>query len=444
MFDTGESTELAATIAMVAVALTGIKRDLTDAERIDVIGALEKLKSAGAAAQAKVTADLDRSRRAERAERGVPKAKRSIGIAAEVGLARHESPNKGGRHLGFARALVDEMPHTLALLECGLLNEWRATILVRETSCLTVEDRGVVDRELCSDPNTLAGMGDSAINAAARAVAARLDAASMVRRAAKAVGDRCVTSRPAPDTMAYVTALLPVKQGVAVHATLMRDAASVVAAGDDRTKSQIMADLLVERVTGISTATAIPVTVNVVLSDEALLGGGAEPADVPGYGPIPAGVARQWVHDADASLELRRLYANPDTGALTATESRSRFFPAGMTRMTRFRDRICRTPWCDAPIRHGDHIESRENGGETTLENAAGLCEACNYAKQGAGWAAEPEPHEPGRLHSFIITTPTGHRHRSTAPPLPMPLRHTGVEIYSYVEEILVDILAAA
>ncbi len=443
MFDTGESTELAATINTVVVALAGIKRDLTDADRIDVIGALENLKSACAAAQAKVTADLDRSRRAERAEQGVPKAKRSIGIAAEVGLARRESPNKGGRDLGFARALVYEMPYTLALLERGLLSEWRATILVRETACLTVEDRRAIDRELCSDPATLAGMGDTAINAAARAAAARMDAEAMVRRAAKAVGDRRVTSRPAPDTMAYVTALLPVKQGVAVHATLMRDAASLVATGDERTKSQIMADLLVERVTGVSAATAIPVAVNVVLSDEALFGGGTEPADVQGYGPIPAGVARQWVHDADASVQLRRLYANPDTGALTATESKSRWFPAGMTRMTRFRDRTCRTSWCDAPIRHSDHIESHDRGGETTFENAAGLCEACNYAKEGAGWTAEPEPREPGQLHSFIVTTPTGHRHRSTAPPLPMPVPHHGIEI-SYAEGILVDILAAA
>src|SRR5437867_13219734 len=32
----------------------------------------------------------------------------------------------GGRHLGFAKALVHEMPHTLAALECGALSEWRS------------------------------------------------------------------------------------------------------------------------------------------------------------------------------------------------------------------------------------------------------------------------------------------------------------------------------
>ena len=42
----------------------------------------------------------------------------------------------------MAKALVHEMPHTLAALEAGALSEWRATILVRESACLDVEDRG--------------------------------------------------------------------------------------------------------------------------------------------------------------------------------------------------------------------------------------------------------------------------------------------------------------
>ncbi len=50
-----------------------------------------------------------------------------------------------------------------------------------------------------------------------------------------------------------------------------------------------------------------------------------------------------------------------------------------------------------------------------------GLCAACNYAKQAPGWEAKPEPAQPGRRHTFHITTPTGHTHHSTAPPLPTP-----------------------
>jgi hypothetical protein len=98
-----------------------------EASLVERIAELERSKSAAAAEQARVTADLDAARRAREAAEGVPAAKRGRGLAAEIALARHDSPNRGGRHLGFARALVHEMPHTLAALESGALSEWRAT-----------------------------------------------------------------------------------------------------------------------------------------------------------------------------------------------------------------------------------------------------------------------------------------------------------------------------
>ena len=70
-----------------------------------------------------------------------------------------------------------EMPHTLAALECGALSEWRATLVVRESACLDVEDRRTLDAELCGDRSALDGMGDARVAAAAREIAYRLDAA---------------------------------------------------------------------------------------------------------------------------------------------------------------------------------------------------------------------------------------------------------------------------
>ena len=61
---------------------------------------------------------------------------------------------------------------------------------------------------------------------------------------------------------------------------------------DDRSRGQIMADTLVERVTGRPADQPEPVAVNLVISDDALLGGGNTPAVVDGCGPIPAAVAR--------------------------------------------------------------------------------------------------------------------------------------------------------
>jgi hypothetical protein len=92
-----------------------------------------------------------------------------------------------------------------------------------------------------------------------------------------------------------------------------------------------------------------------------------------------------------------------------------------LARFINLRDRICRTPWCDAPFRHRDHVESLDEGGLTTAGNGQGLCEQCNHAKQAAGWRARPRP---GPRHTVETTTPTGHSYASTAPPARAP---TGV-----------------
>ncbi|OCB43816.1 HNH endonuclease [Mycobacterium malmoense] len=384
---------------------------------IDQIAELETVKSAAAARQARATAALDASRRASEAAAGVPAARRGRGVAGEVALARRDSPARGGRHLGFAKALVYEMPHTLAALERGALSEWRATLIVRESACLDVEDRRALDAELCADPASLSGMGDARVAAAAKAIAYRLDPHAVVERAAKAERERTVTIRPAPDTMTYLTALLPVAQGVSVYAALRREADT---RGDGRSRGQVMADTLVERVTGRSAAIPSPIAVNLVLSDQTLLGGDHAPADIAGYGPIPAAVARAMVSSAAADRRsratLRRLYAHPRSGALVAMESRSRIFPRGLTAFIGLRDQRCRTPYCDAPVRHRDHAQPWADGGATTADNGLGLCENCNYVKESAGWRVTTTVDE-NHTHTALFTTPTGKSYRSAAPP---------------------------
>ena len=386
---------------------------------VEGIATLEKFKAAAAARQARLAVALDTARRADEAAAGLPAARRGRGVAAEVALARRDSPARGGRHLGFARALVNEMPHTLAALETGALSEWRATIAVRESACLDVEDRRRLDAELCSDVTRLDGMGDAAIAAAARAIAYRLDPHSVVDRAARAQEDRTVTIRPAPDTMTYVTALLPVAQGVSIYAALKREADVCC---DGRSRGQVMADTLVERVTGRPAEQPVPVAVNVVISDQALVGVGNPAAVIAGYGPVPSALARKIIADAVADQRshatLRRLYATPATGALVALESRARVFPKGLADFIGVRDQRCRTPYCDAPIRHRDHAKPHRKGGTTSAVNGLGLCERCNYVKESDGWIVTSTTAENG-THTAEFTTPTGSRHRSTAPPMP-------------------------
>ncbi|BCO36542.1 HNH endonuclease [Mycobacterium heckeshornense] len=399
--------------------LTAVDPQADEAVLIARIAELERLKSAAAAGQARAAAALDGLRRSTEAAAGVPAAQRGRGVASEIALARRDSPARGGRHLGFAKALVYEMPHTLAALEAGQLSEWRATLIVRESACLDVEDRRTLDAQLCADMSKLDGMGDARITAAAKDIAYRLNAQAVVDRAAKAASERTVTIRPAPDTMTWVTALLPVAQGVAVYAALKRAADTTF---DDRSRGQVMADTLVERVTGRPAGVAEPVAVNVVISDETLLGGDNAAAVVDGYGPIPAAVARSLVSDAVTDTRsratLRRLYRHPRSGALVAMESRARCFPKGLATFIGLRDQRCRTPYCDAPIRHRDHAQPHNRGGPTNAANGLGSCERCNYVKEAHGWHVSTTMDETG-WHIAEFITPTGAHYCSTAPPQP-------------------------
>ncbi|WP_137147577.1 DUF222 domain-containing protein [Mycolicibacterium sp. CR10] len=380
----------------------------------------ERLKSAAAAAQARATALWAAKRIAAEQVSGVPAAKRGKGLASEVALARHDAPVKGNQHLGFATALVQEMPHTLAALAAGVLSEWRATLIVRESACLSVEHRRALDAELCADMARLAGWGNNRVEAEAKKIALRLDAAAVVERAAKAANDRCVTIRPAPDTMTWVSVLLPVAQGVAVYAACKRAADTTF---DGRSRGQVMADTVYERVTGRCATGPVPVALNMVMADTTLAGDDEEPAWLDGYGPIPAGFARTLTGDAaadaDAKATLRRLYRHPTSGQLVAMESRARIFPKGLAAFIGLRDQTCRTPYCDAPIRHHDHAVPAREGGPTSAVNGLGDCEACNYAKDAPGWTVTTT--DTDGEHTAEFTTPTGATYQSTAPPLPGP-----------------------
>ncbi|SCC26673.1 HNH endonuclease [Pseudarthrobacter enclensis] len=412
---------------------------------IDQLRLLEDVKSVAAAKQAEITVAFDLAQRREQAAAGVPADQVGAGVAAQVALARRESPARGGRLLGLARTLTG-MPHTLAAFRGGQLNEWRTTLIVRETICLTADDRAGVDEELAADTGTFDGAGDRAIISAVKAAAYRRDPASVARRAAKAVTERTVSLRPAPDTMTYLTALHPVAEGVAAYAALSKEADTRRATGDARSRGQVMADTLVERLTG-TPGGITGIELQLIMTDRTLLHAGPEPARIPGYGIVPAATARTLItnpvgtakpgtsanpNDASAGglepeldLWVRRLYTAPGSGDLVAMDSKARLFPPALKRFLHIRDDTCRTPYCDAPIRHHDHITAWHHGGKTTTDNGQGLCEACNHTKETPGWKAKPLPTSTGTGtgttggHTVQLRTPTGHAYHSTAPPLP-------------------------
>jgi hypothetical protein len=382
-----------------------------------MLGALERVACAAAGLQAEITAALDTSVRRDEEAIGVRKERRGRGVASEVALARRESPHRGRQHVGLARILADEMPCTRRALREGRIDEWKATILVRETACLSLEDRQQIDLRLAGDLDRVEQMGVRELAGRATSLAAELDAAACVLRRRVAESERRVTLRPVPDTMTRLSAELPVATGVAVFKSLSDAADSARAQGDPRSLHQVMADPRGERVLG-TTAGAVPVEIGLVVSDQVLLGDREDSAYLDGYGPIPAEVAREVAKQAGEQglARLRRLYRSPKTRQLVATDSRSRCFKGGLARFIRLRDQTCRTPWCDAPIRHTDHPEGVADEGATSRDNGQGLCEACNYAKEAPGWSVRVVRTEP---HTVEIRSPSGQVVTSPAPTLP-------------------------
>ncbi|MFL0172064.1 HNH endonuclease [Mycobacterium sp. SMC-13] len=384
---------------------------------------LERVKSAAAAEQARLAAALE-ARRIAAARAGGPRVSRAA-LGSEVGLARRESPHRGERLMVMARILTADMPCTLAALECGVLSEHRAELITKEAACLSALDRQLLDVELCGDPAPLVGLGNAEVSAEAARIAYELDQQSVLDKMRQARASRHVRFRVAGDGMMTMTVLLPAAQGQLVRQTLVREAASVVAAGSERGRGQVMADVVVERVAGRDPVRSpVPVAVNLVLSDETLLTGGEQPAQLDGYGPIPAALARDMVlaAAAEGTAALRRLYAQPGTNKLVAMESTSRTFPKGLATFIGLRDQLCRTPYCNARIRHTDHVRPHVHHGPTSAHNGDGLCEHCNYVKEEPGWQAAATYDRFGR-HTIALTTPSGAVYTSTAPPMPTGLQ---------------------
>jgi len=424
MFDTASFSPLRGPAAARVGELAGQLRDLeaVDArECVDLLDQLERLKATAAAAQARVTAALDRTRQeqaeARRAADPGPsrRANPDAGLGSEIGLARHESPHRGRGFLRLSRALTHDLPETMAALDRGDINERRAEIIARETGDLTREQRLAADRELAPQ---LPELGDVELLRAARRIVIRIDEAGYLERRARAFRNRKVGSRGLGDGVSQLSGVLASEVSSTIMLSLGQAADRLRAAGDERSRSQLVADLFAERLLGSVFATAAPIALKLVMTAETLVGDDDEPADLVGHGPVPASVARNLVQrgiDSTVST-LQRLFSSP-SGALVAMESESRVFRGQLRQFIELRDPICRTPYCNAPVRHADHVVSKDAGGETSTGNGQGLCEGCNYAKESVGFRHRTVP---GPRHTVEITTPTGHVHRSRSPGVPV------------------------
>ena len=252
---------------------------------------------------------------------------------------------------------------------------------------------------------------------AVRRAVARVDARKVEQRHTDAVTERRVVISEAEDGMAEIWALLPADGARIVMAGLARY--SKPAGPDDmRTLDQRRADALVElglaavhdpRVPG-----SVKPAVNITIGLATLLGDNEQPAELDGYGPIPASLARQIA--GDPSGTWRRLITD-DAGKLLDYETTTYTPPAELDRHVKTRDRKCIVPGCGRPA-HQCELDHRVPfpRGSTNAENLEPLCKRHHIMKHHSDWLVEKMPDG-----VYLWTTPTGHRYRYKPPDLPPP-----------------------
>ena len=407
-------TELAAMVADGSHA--------PDADRIDRLDRLERARAAIAAVQTAEMVRFAQSQVAEQLAVDVHPKRIGQGIADQIALACRVSPWEGSRRLGMARALWYDLPETYAQLTQGRLHERVAEHVVAETRHLDAEQRRAVDAAV--NAAGIEKMGLRAAAHCARKHAYEADPKGYVERGRTERKHRRVSLRSAPDTMSLLTGYLPVEQGVACWAALRNQADTLKAAGDLRNRDQIMADLLVERLTGQASAEDVNIEVQLMMPLDSLLDPTAERvAHLLGFGPLPGPLAREVVLNSKGRRWWRRLFTQPGGGSGTAVlggDPHRRKFDGWLAQLIRLRDQTCRDPYCEAPIRHTDHVVPFRAGGPTTLANGRGVCARGNYVREMPGWKVDLISNGVfGRTHAIQITTPTGHRYTSKAPEPP-------------------------
>jgi hypothetical protein len=232
------------------------------------------------------------------------------------------------RRLEMARALWFDLPQTYRLLEAGEISDYVASLVVTETRHLDAATRRDVDGKIVAAG--IAHMGPRRAAACAKGHAYEADPHGYVERGSTERKHRRVSLRPAP--------------------------------GLDRTPDRA------RRCPGRVSEQPAALNARSARSEHSersnqCAANNHKSAELAGYGPLPAGLARDLLATSKSRLWWRRLYALPFGGPLAGGDPHRRNFDGYLRKLIIWRDQECRDAYCEAPIRHIDHIRRYTDGG---------------------------------------------------------------------------------
>jgi hypothetical protein len=337
---------------------------------------------------------------------------------------------------------LERYHHVAAAVRDGLLQSWTATKLLEHLDALAVDVSasalGAVEQAtvtwLTDRPRTV-----GQLNARMRRLLVRAREDGGANDQEITAANRRVHVVPADVSgLATLIARLPEADALAIAGTLRALAAEPVDPADDRTRDQRVCDVLTGSVTGLRAehgcsadvdlllrgTGSFSVRLDVTIPASSLVGQDA-PAQIPGYGVVPASTARSIAALGRDDARVRPLVYDPSTGRLVGAAhrheltddepriawldavlpSRSYHHPPQMEQLVHLRDATCRAPGCPRRAQRCDcdHVVPYPEGA-TSVDNTCCLCRRHHRLKTHApGWSLH---HDPAGTATW--TTPTG------------------------------------
>ncbi len=342
---------------------------------------------------------------------GIGGSRRSV--TEEVALRFSVSRNQAFLLLEISCALVSRLPKTLAALDCGDIDLFKASKVTQLTREVSDEVAGLVDEHMSS---RLADRDPGAIRSSVDWAVKKYDPDGYRDRAKKKRALRHVSLQHEGETMSTLSGYLPSEVASSVYASLDRGAHTRRDNDKSKTLDQHRADLFAERLLAEDGHGKPKAHIHVYVDFLTLTGARNDPAFLAGYGHIPDWLVREIASDPGSTWS--RLITDPATGQLLEAGADKYRSPASLARLIKARDRECTQPGCHRPAEFSeiDHIVTWAQNGKTNHHNCHGYCKIHNLLRNEPGWLAEPTGNG-----GMTITTPSGHTYDATPEPLHDP-----------------------
>lgn len=388
---------------------------------------------------------VERIRRLDEAHREADSAPRSA-------FSRLEPADQAQNHLSAAMSLTSW--HAGRLVTAGVQVHTRLRLLrdavgrgllpeqlAIDTACRLA---GVPDQIIGRVESDVVGMLCRALDGGSRPSRTALDSAvdeSVARHDQKAANDavdearaqRSVRFRPAANGMMNMWAHLPVEDAEKLRRRIDAAARAASESGHRRARSQLRADALSslgdpttddvgdpvrdepngDGPVGTPWATELPIHISVI--DGRVQGLPNKVEFVRGAYSSFDWLCEQLLNGGDAKVRFELI--DPQPGVLDTPDAALRYrIPTALAERIRLRDGTCRHPGCAVAARDCDidHILAFDSlvpalGGPTMEWNLVCLCRS-HHLEKTFGHSA----YRPGPLGELLITTHTGHEHRTT------------------------------